>query len=637
MAPIKRLLTCGLASVLAAGDSCETENYDQTALLQSHLSRKSDLSLSQHSAQSAAFFPKLASLNDPHTRKSALLEIEKTAVKLANMDRTEATPVVIEVCTETAELLNTTVLYAIIEEDAADRASLQAAYDGFQQWEDQRAAAEEALANAEAIVTQKANALATCRHVEEETCINETICTTETNDHCTDRDRVERELQEIDEEIHTSWCLNGEVRTSTEFRTTTVEVFRRYTEKLTELQRLQLLCDEVQEHCETTLSTYMNQATQCNTKQSELQMASCEYHHVASLTLTAYQQGFQAALAFYNDVVARVMIEEADRKVEWDVLTRVICLLLTLTNEEDGVVSNGETEARIQRCWDDEVDVSHLDIDYLDPPPMLTLPTLPPLPCTAEHEEHYNLGPPAACAALVELHNTQSDSECSCLADELADQRLILGHYLLVDPAIPMTVSDGQWTVDMDGATYQGQMSETHMLDAATSQSFSNQMLTDDQMQELESDGTPNEDYTGLISAIRWAYPSGQADWSGAMSLGQRFASRGGMVFLNSAGEVIDVRELASSSGTLGQPVSNTLSFSSAEVISDEQQQSACTMHPVESTSNYGQMGALNYCWVMSNTLSQCTNGCFIYELATAGGSEKVVFPVIDGMVISQH
>merc|ERR1719359_158944 len=156
MAPLKHLLaTCGLASVLAsscAGDSCETG--DQTALLQSHLSRKSDLSLSQHSAQSAAFFPKLANLNDPHTRKSALLEIEKTAVKLASMDRTEATPVVIEVCTETAELLNTTVLYAIIEEHEADLGALESAYGGFAEWEDHRAAAEEQLTAAEAVVTE---------------------------------------------------------------------------------------------------------------------------------------------------------------------------------------------------------------------------------------------------------------------------------------------------------------------------------------------------------------------------------------------------------------------------------------------------------------------------------------------------
>jgi len=556
-----------------------------------------------------------------------LLEIEKTAVKLASMDKTEATPVVIEVCTETAELLNTTVLYAIIEEDAADRASLQAAYDMFLEPERDRAAAEAALDAAEAIVTQKADALSFCRSIETETCTNETICSEETNEHCEDRDVVERELQLIDTEIHTSWCLEGEVRTSTEFRTTTVEVFHRYTVKLTELERLQLLCDEVVEHCETTLSTYITQATMCNTKQSELQMASCEYHHVAAGALTAYQNAFQAALVFYSDTVARVMIEEADRKVEWDVLTRVICLLLTLTNEEDGVVSNSDTEARIERCWTDFVDVSHLDIDYLDPPNMLSLPTLPPLPCTADYDDHYDLGPPAACTALVAIHNTMATSECSCLADEVAEQGLMLGHYLMVDPAVDMTVAGGQWTIQMDDETFGGQMSALHSQDFTA---LSDQMLTDEQLTPLEDDGTANDQYTGPIASIGWAYPSQAADWSGAMSLGQRFASRGGMVFLSSSGAVIDVRELASSSGPLGQPVSATLSFSSAEEVTDEQAEAACpTMHTVGENSRYYAQGARQYCWVMgSTTLAQCTNGCFIYS-TTYG---KVVFPLIDGM-----
>lgn len=632
MAPLKSVLLAGLASALAStcsGDSCETG--DQTALLQSHLSRKSDLSLSQHSAQSAAFFPKLSSLNDPHTRKSALLEIEKTAIKLASMDRTEATPVVIEVCTETAELLNTTVLYAIIEEDAADRAALEAAYAGFDQWESQRAEAEAALEAAEAIVTQKANSLASCRMTERETCINETICTEETHDDCEERDRVERELQEIDEEIHRAWCQEGatpEIRTETTFRTSSVEVFHRYTEKWNQLTGLQGDCERVVEHCETTLSRYIEQATMCNTKQNELQMASCEYHHVAAGALTAYQQGFQAALAFYNDVVARVMIEEADRKVEWDVLTRVICLLLTLTNEEDGVVSNAETEARIQRCWDDEVDVSHLDIDYLDPPDMLSLPELPPLPCTAEHRDHYHSDPPAECAALIELHNTGSNSECSCLADELADQTLMLGHYLMIDPSIVVNVVGGsQWQIQMDGVTYAGQLSTIH---TGTFPVLSENMLTEEQLTPTEDDGTPNEDYTGPITGIAWAYPSMTANWEGAMSLAQRFASRGGMVFLNSQSQVVEVRELASSSGPLGQPVTATLSFSSAEEITDAQVQAACPngLHQVPETSRYYTQGGREYCWVMTNEISQCAQGCFIYQLVNS----KVVFPLIEGM-----
>jgi len=630
MAPLKHLLvSCGLASALAsscAADSCETG--DQTALLQSHLSRKSDIALTQHSAQSAAFFPKLSALNDKSTRKAALLEVEKTAVQLAEMDKAEATPVVIEVCHEVANMLNETILLAISHEHADDQEALVVAYSAFDEWETQRAEAEAALDAAEAIVTQRSLALANCRTVEAETCTNETVCSLEENTHCEDRDVCERELQEIDEEIHREWCENGatpEIRSSTEFRTTTVEVFHRYTVKLTELERLQLLCDQVNEHCDTTLTTYIDRATQCNTKQADLQMASCEYHHVAAGELTLYQQGFLGALGFYNDLVARTMIAEADRKVEWDVLTRVICLLLTLTNADDGVVSNEETAARIQRCWDDEVDVSHLDIDYQDPPDMLSLPQLPPLPCTAEYDDHYDLGPPAECEPLVELHNTQATSECSCLADEVADQTLILGHYLMVDPAVPLTVAGGSWNVQLDGETYGGQVSALH---EGSFPDLSAAMLTEDQ---LDAD---DDDYTGPIAKIGWAYPSVAASFGEHMSLAQRFASRGGMVFLNANNDVVAVRELASASGPLGQPVSATLSFSSAEEITDEQAAAACPsgLQQVSTNSRYHAQGAREYCWVMSSSLAQCANGCFIYEMV----SGKVVYPLIEGMHIAQ-
>jgi hypothetical protein len=357
-------------------------------------------------------------------------------------------------------------------------------------------------------------------------------------------------------------------------------------------------------------------------------MASCEYHHVAAGQLTLYQNEFQATLTFYNDAVARVMIEEADRKVEWDVLTRVICLLLTLTNEEDGAAASTETEARIQRFWDDEVDVSHLTINYEDPPNMLSLPELPPLPCTAEHDDHYDLGPPAACLALVETHNTQSTSVCSCLADEVAHQGLILGHYLMIDPAVPLTVAGGMWNVQLDGETFGGHVSTMHEADFTD---LTANMLTEDQLEQTEADGTPNDDYTGPIAKIGWAYPTAVPIQTDAgLSLAQRFASRGGMVFLNANDEVVAVRELASASGALGQPVAATLSFSSAEEITDEQVAAACPsgLQPVPESSRYYAQGARDYCWVMSNSLAQCTNGCFIYD--TVYG--KIVFPLIEGM-----
>merc|ERR1719502_55765 len=141
-------------------------------------------------------------------------------------------------------------------------------------------------------------------------------------------------------------------------------------------------------------------------------------------------------------------------------------------------------------------------------------------------------------------------------------------------------------------------------------------MLTEEQLTPTEDDGSPNDQYTGQIASIAWAYPSMAADWTGALSLAQRFASRGGMVFMSADGAVIDVRELASSSGPLGQPVSATLSFSAAEEITHEQATAACpNMHAVPEHSRYYAQGAREYCWVMGSSLAQCADGCFTYDM----------------------
>jgi len=304
-------------------------------------------------------------------------------------------------------------------------------------------------------------------------------------------------------------------------------------------------------------------------------------------------------------------------------------LLLTLTNEDDGVVSSDETAARIERCWNDFVDVSHLDIDYLDPPPMLSLPDLPPLPCTAEYDEHYNLGPPAECTGLVALHNTQADSECTCLADELANQGLSLGHYLLVDPDIDVSVTTvggvSQWSAEIDGQSYTGVTSAASVEDFT---GLSSQMLTEDQMDPSD------DDYTGPIHSVVWAYPSLATDFSGPLNLAQKFAMNGGLLFLNQGGQVIEIRELAQASGALGQPVSATLSFSSAEEITAAQQAAACpVMQEIAAESQHYAQGARNYCWVMGAGIPQCLNGCFIYD-TTYG---PMVFPLIEGLHVSQY
>lgn len=584
------------------------------------------MSLSQQSSQSAAFFPKLDSLNDPHTRKHALLEIEKTAVKLANMDKSEATPVVIEVCWEISDMLNYTVLRDIQREHQADVDSLQEAYNQFQEHEDARQAAQAQLEAAEALVTQRSMALVNCRSVEEQTCVNETICTTD-NYWCERVIELERQLQEPDREIHRMWCEetggNAELREETTFREGAIIEFTEYQRIVELLIEAIGNCEAHEQSCETSTATYITQATECNGKQTDLIHASCEYHQIASGALRLYQQGYLATLTMYNELVSAIMVREADRKVEWDVITRVICLLLTLTNEDDGVVSSDETAARIERCWNDFVDTSHLDIFYLDPPPMLSLPDLPPLPCTSDYNEHYNTQPPEVCTALISLHNTQADSECTCLADELSNQGIMLGHYLLVDPDIDVTVSGTQWTTTIDGQVYTGPLSSTNTDDFTA---LSSQMLTEDQLDQSDAD------YTGPIHSIVWAYPSPAADFSGATNLAQRFARNGGMLFLNAGGEVIEVRQLASAPGTLEQPVSATMSFSSAEELTEAQMTAACPAPQAipEGAQHYAQ-GARSYCWVMGGAIPQCQHGCFLY--GTTSG--PMVFPLIEGLHIS--
>merc|ERR1719263_2427043 len=113
----------------------------------------------------------------------------------------------------------------------------------------------------------------------------------------------------------------------------------------------------------------------------------------------------------------------------------------------------------------------------------------------------------------------------------------------MIDPAVPLTVAGGQWTVQVDGETFAGQISDISSEHSADFTALSQEMLTEDQLEQTEADGSPNEDYTGPIAKIAWAYPSQSANFDGAMTLGQRFASRGGMVFMNQAGEVINARE----------------------------------------------------------------------------------------------
>jgi len=642
MAPLKSflLLSSGLASaqepLACANENCEAG--DQTALLQSHLSRKSDLSLT---STGAAFFPKLANLNDPHTRKAALLEIEKTAVKLASTQG-PVEDVVVEICLSTANMLNETVLLAIIEEDAVDRAALQTAYDDFAQHEQRRQDAQDAIDAAEAAVNHAATALTNCRTEEEELCVEEEECELEQHsgpcneyeqcwncDHCTETAIMDgtASLCCIDQAIHHRWC-EGEgseatIRQETEWRQVTSNLFNHYNTAQVQCTTHHEICVNETEACRTVLVRWEESRTDCHTKMSLWQSESCQYHQAISGALALYQQGFLQTLATYNDVVARIMIEEADRKVEWEVLTRVICLLLSLTvaQGETGAVSSEDNQARIQLCWDQEVDTSHLDILYMDPPEMLHLPVLPPWPCDTDYLDSDPIfSPPVACTGLIATHGSLAELTCACTEIEIAEREFSLGHLLMIDPAIQIAVGNAgtTWSTTLtDGTVFSGAVSPIHR---EAMPQLTNAFFTEDEMAESDVD----------IAGVAWAYGSSEPT-TGAVTLEQRFAANGGLLFVNQNDEVVQVRQLQPSSTALNQDVAAYLSFAPHQALTVEQFAAACPTPQAVTENQYIALGAAEYCWIKSG-LDMCQDGCFAFKMAD---DTRIVFPLIEGAFMS--
>jgi len=683
MAPLKSflLVSSGIASALTcSNDNCEAG--DQTALLQSHLTRKSELALS---STGAAFFPKLGNLNDPSTRKSALLEIQKTAVKLASMDKSEATPVVIEVCTDTAQMLNETVLYAIIQEDAVDRAELASAYSQFALHEleimQEGSQAQIALAEAQQLIVDTAADLKLCRvgngHActlatevqgvscgvsvdeaayikgEADLCTEITTCESEEHgpcgdceEHCRDNCEVSGSLCQIDREIQDRWCVGStepermaDTPEGLSWRTETKTLFDRYTAQVefcTGVQGCCTRCTDITTGCVDVVTRYQTKAHQCNSAYQAWEIAKCQEYTSVAFDLATYQQGFQSTLAAYNDVVARVMIEEADRKVEWEVLTRVICLLLTLTNTEDGDAASADNQALIQRCWDEPVDTTHLDIDYLPAPSMEGIPQVD-VPCTppfvnpefgVDVVDIVFYRPSEACdSAMLTEHSTAlragtAEGEgCNCPSPSISLPEFQLGHFLLIDPSvadISTQLAATQWTAQIFGANTDsatamvGSMSSPHVgaLPDVTSDFFSQEEI----------------DAGSVIASVSWAYGSVQPFPEGALTLEERFAQNGGLMYMDSAGTVIATRELASSSTDLNQAATAFMSFELSKDITAAEFTDTCgTGHDV-TNSNHRLLGAEKYCWTqgaLSGDGWSCTEGCFVYQTTTG----HVAFP----------
>lgn len=378
----------------------------------------------------------------------------------------------------------------------------------------------------------------------------------------------------------------------------------------------------------------MTKAHECNLKYTEWETAKCSNVAGVSGFVSGYLQAYTATLLAYNDVVARVMIEEADRKVEWEVLTRVICLLLSLTNTEDGAAASDGNQLLIQRCWDEDVDTRHLDIDYLTPPSMGDIPVVEE-PCSGPFlDSEYGidivdiegLKPSSACYAVIIAHDTahasgNGRSGCTCLATIPSMPTFELGHFLLIDPSVEVIgtqLSDTQWTAQIFGANSEtatsmvGSMSPPHVgaLPDVTSDFFSQEEI----------------DAGSVIASVSWAYGSSQSFPEGALTLEERFAQSGGLLYMNEAGAVIAVRGFASTQTDLSQAATAFWSFEPSKEITAAQFTDTCGTGQDVTNDQHRFLGAEKYCWTQGALTGDgwsCTTGCFVYQTNTG----HVAFP----------
>lgn len=654
-------------------------------LLQSHLaSHKSALGSAADETQQLSVtqqlsFPKISSLTDPSQRKMALAQFEETAIELAS-NRAAVTPVVVEVCNATAELLRDMVMPAILREHDTDVSMLAATYAEFDRIEQQRLEYEQLILNALDSVYGPEGLIEVhtqCRISESDQCVRCSQCEDTCEETVTDCELAEVELRlRLDEVIsrvsRDAYCdedhqihppQSETIITQTQHHVN-LPAFNAYLAALAALEdceeRRNVVCESCEDESTTVASLLaMNQRhlsdrvspgdaladpshsqtctnhtdirMQCETIQRQLQAAACETRHLASNYMSLYEAAFLAAVTRYNNQKATVMILEADRKVEWDTLERVICLLMSLTNEEDGSASSVATATLIDGCRNDFVDTSHLDIVYLPTPEMGSLPPLPHNPCDDEFadEAYSDLPECMGIAEFQERHDYGILTECTCSAEGPVEVHVgfpyELGPYLLFNAGFELNSADGfqvvgvgsEWTAATGGAQYAGSISPFVAVTLP------------------ELDAAFGLSGTDSVAQVAWAYgdPQGTTDMvlhgeDYPETIQHRFARTGGFVYRNAQGFVVALKEIAPSSDSLGQNAQLSLFFGEPLEIAESLALQACSAMSPTTLGRLQDSGAETYCWEFSGVIPRCDHGCFLFRTAAHG---YLAFPVGEG------
>jgi len=628
MAPLKMFLMCsGIAAVEECLSNCEAPG-DQTALLQSHLSRKGELAVQHTELQ---HFPSLGHLQDPKKRRGSLAQFEQTATNLVK-DRGSVTPAVVTLASQIVDLLEGDgdgdggILTSILDEHHNDVNQLNYEFIVFAPLQERRGDLEAAISGYDSSLTHAQHL--DCRESESTLCQALGVCSSDLAELEEAVNDAEEALQSIDADIHDGWCVQTSDHTAESFMVASNEDFKSYNEALTNLTAATEALEAVA--CSEEQSSWDAERQRCNTLQVTVESSSCKHQGLVVHDRSDFNEVWLSAVNRYDATKVRVIADAADRIVEWTTIKKVVCLLEKLMDSTAGSAASADNAAAIAACHDLDVDINSLQI-VIKP-----TPTIPPEtettsenPCLESFRtDHYSAIDQVCVQTYPDLlSGPNSIGSCTCLQEEGSPYISVGGafphaliSYLLYDAeatfgsdGFSLDVDTKIWTLVDGSTTYTGSISSTSAISLPSL----------------------NEAYglsgSNTVSSYAWAYPADGQQFSttdGETAL-FRFLRTGGYVYLNEAGATVALKAVTPWIGA-DDEAQMTLHWLEPVSLSEPDATSACDgMHLV--TSGRLQFGgATDYCWAPADTnLAGCEHGCFIFKTQSDEGDEYISFGIM--------
>jgi len=616
------------------------------ACLHSGLCAEDGLVLLQTQVQTAeeshaiqSLFPGLASLKDPRQNRAALAQIQRTVSSLAK-DSSQITPAVTSLLSTVIETLRTT--FQPIESDHdIDQSDLSSKHTDFNNInlgvsEDDGTAVGAAV-----------DAFDECIQAEDGLCIEVGLCAVDAGLDNEAYKAAEDNLMNKDSTVDHYWCgistdvltvapKNVDDRKAEAVREVSANNFQAYIDALHNLTELSGNITD----CGPDRKLWVDQMDQCNGYRTEAHHASCNHYDSVNLVNSNYETDFHNKVVELQDLTASVRLREADRKVEWDVLTRTICLLSSLVANRDsdgtliagvdatpidGSLADAATQQAISDCSSVPVDTSTVTVNYPYQPDISAFQNLPDHPCSTEFSEllttfetqcTHSIAADQCVAPFEMTCSSCEDDTCHVLKQEDScaatcvtalppsptSPDLATTYFILVDPVTTAQLGNFDnlgWKATLDGTEISGSASV---------------LYDNSRFGFFHGSPTLNANYATA--------PPGTETTEDALF------RVGGFYYQGEAGATPTLKMIAPASHGNS---THALSFSYPK--RDLQQAPSCHGEfqpaPVDS---WVPEGAMNYCFQVDASFPCCETGCFIYQFETTG---YTCYPISVGLGLS--